>query len=93
MEKNMNAYHRRLLNEAKEKIKSTAKNVAAVGIANGISAICSAVLKNEDIHDWESDLSSTLAEAIRLLHEADAEIDKAIEIVMENEGADKKGEE
>lgn len=93
MEKNMNTYHRRRLNEAKEKIKSTAKNVAAVGIANGISAICSAVLRDGDIHDWESDLSSTLAEAIRLLHEADAEIDKAIEIVMENEVADKEGEE
>lgn len=93
MEKNMNAYHLRLLNEVKEKIKSTAKNVAAVGIANGISAICSAICRDADIHDWESDLSSTLTEAIRLLHEADAEIDKAIEIVMENEGADKKGEE
>ena len=93
MEKNMNAYHLRLLNEVKEKIKSTAKNVAAVGIANGISAICSAVSRDGDIRDWESDLSSTLAKAIRLLHEADAEIDKAIEIVMENEGADKEREE
>ena len=99
-EKDMKATHRRLLNEAKGKIISAAKDISAVGITNGIIAICSALIitgapvdRDGDIHDWEVKLSNALVRALKRMDEARDEINNAIEIVMENEGADKKGEE
>lgn len=86
--KSLKTEHCRLLNEAKELIQQARKNAAAVGFVHGISAIISAVNRGEDAHAWESELSDTLVKAVNLLHEANDEIDKAIEIVMENEGAD-----
>ena len=98
-EKNMMDAHRRLLNEAKEKIISAAKDISAVGITNGISAICSALIitgapvgRDGDIHDWEVNLSKTLVRALKRMDEARDEINNAIEIVMENGGADEENE-
>lgn len=93
MEKNMNAYHRRLLNEAKEQTRNAEKNISAVGFVKGISAIISAAIRGGDAYEWEGDLSDALINAMKLLDEAEGEIDKAIEIVMENEGTDKEREE
>lgn len=86
--KSLKTEHCRLLNDAKEQTMKAAKYVSAVGVVNGIGAIFSAVGSGEDIHDWEANLSSTLVEAVKRLHEAESEIDKAIEIVMESGGAD-----
>lgn len=91
--KNFKTEHCRLLNEAKEQTRKAEKNVSAVGIVKGISAIISAAIRGEDAYEWEGDLSDALINAMKLLDEAEGEIDKAIEIVMENEGADKEGEE
>lgn len=91
-EKNIMNAHRRLLNEAKGKIISAAKDISAVGITNGISAICSAVGRDGDVHDWEADLSSTLVRALKRMDEARDEINNAIEIVTENGGADEENE-
>lgn len=86
--KNLKTEHCRLLNEAKELMRQAREKAAAVGFVHGISAIISAVNRGEDAHAWESELSDTLVKAVDRLHEADDEIDKAIEIVIENGGAD-----
>lgn len=86
--KSLKTEHCRLLKEAKEQTMKAAKYVSAVGIVNGISAIFSADCRGGDAHDWEANLSDTLVEAAKRLCEAKSEIDKAIEIVMENGGAD-----
>ena len=86
--KSLKTEHCRLLNAAKEQTIKAAKYVSAVGIVNGIGAIISAAGSGEDVHDWEANLSSTLVEAVKRLHEAENEINNAIEIVMENGGAD-----
>lgn len=86
--KNLKTEHCRLLNDAKEQTIKAAKCVSAVGIVHGISAIISAANRGEDAHAWESELSDTLVKAVNLLHEANDEIDKAVDIVLENGGAD-----
>lgn len=92
-EKSMMDTHCRLLTEANELTKKAANAVKAVGIVSGIGALLSAVGRGGDAHDWEVDLSDTLVEAVKALSKANDEIHKAIEIVMENEGADKGEEE
>lgn len=87
-EKSMMDAHCRLLTDANELTKKAAKFVTTVGIVNGISATFSADVRGEDAHDWEADLAETLVEAAKSLGKANDEIHKAIEIVMENEGAD-----
>lgn len=90
-EKSIMDAHCRLLIEANELTK---KAVTAVGIVNGIGAIFSAVGRGGDAaHDWEgweTDLANTLVEAVKALGKANDEIHKAIEIVMENGGADEE---
>lgn len=86
--KSLKTEHCRLLNEAKEQTAKAAQNVSAVGLVKGISALISAVRRGGDAYEWEGDLSDALINAMKLLNEAEDEIDKAIEIVMENEGAD-----
>ena len=88
----MKTKHLRLLKEAKLHVRMAAKDVSEVGIDNGIGAIVSAINRG-DIRDREVKLSSQLVEAVKALNKANDEINKAIDIVMENEGADKKGEE
>lgn len=85
--------HCRLLNEAKEQTRKAERNVSAVGFVKGISALISAARRGGDAYEWEGDMSDALINAMKLLDEAESEIDKAIEIVMENEVADKEGEE
>lgn len=92
-EKSMMDAHCRLLTEANELTKKAANAVTVVGIVNGIGATFSAAVRDGDAHDWEADLAETLVEAAKALGKANDEIHKAIEIVMENGGADKEGEE
>ena len=86
--KSIKTEHCRLLNDAKEQTTKAAKYVSAVGIVHGIGAIFSAVGRGEDAQEWESNLSSQLVEAVKALQKANDEIDKAIDIVLENGGAD-----
>ena len=86
--KSLKTEHCRLLNEAKEQTMKAAKYVSAVGIVNGIGAIFSSVGRGEDVQDWEANLSRQLVEVVKALQKANDEIDKAIDIVLENGGAD-----
>lgn len=88
----MKTEHCRLLNDAKEQTMKAVKCVSAVGFVRGISALISAARRGGDAYEWEGNLADALINAMKLLNEAEDEIDKAIEIVMENEVADKEGE-
>ena len=83
----MKTKHLRLLKEAKLHVRMAAKDVSEVGINNGIGAIVSAINRG-DIRDLEVKLSSQLVEAVKALNKANDEINKAIDIVLENGGAD-----
>lgn len=89
-EKNMMDAKCRMLIETGELTKKAIIAVTCVAIANGIGEIFPAVGRGGDAHDLKAELAETLLETAKALGKAYDEIYKAVEIVMENEGADKE---